>query len=376
MIVTFYTPGYRQDATELQLSCAEHGYDIECIAVSDSGSWAANCAKKARVIRDAIERHEHVLFLDADARINGNIDDLLQPCDGIRLHIVAPDQFRPGWFAQRYRYHAVRHGGMWNSGILSVSRSPAVIDLLDAWIDMADRCPEEWDQICLQRAHIESRSPVPVYDIAPQYRAGGQVIAHRSAFHRLWKTQDQKPLRKVLLIGSGYDLPEWWAQNGQKYIDAGFSVVAMNNAIAASGDHTYLWLAPNDYNGQHVAADYIPSNVGGYPRATNPEGNWINKPYWSKKPTTVMLSSLCHLLNEALLDKCELIVHMAGCDMIYRDGQTHFYGAGSCDPLRYGANDLVAAMNKISRMYARHNCRIFNVGNQADTLLTFKRGKL
>ena len=142
MIISFYTPGYAEEAATLRQSAERLGYQIEITAIEEQGGWEANCAMKSRVVRDALKKHEQVLFLDADARIQAPIDDLLKPHDGIRLHIVTADQFKPGWFAQRYRYHAVKHG-MWNSGVMSIRRSPEVMQLMDAWVDMVEKRPGE-----------------------------------------------------------------------------------------------------------------------------------------------------------------------------------------------------------------------------------------
>lgn len=373
MIVTFYTPRYAKSAKQLVRSCATRGYDVEAVAAEETGSWAGNCALKAGVVRDALTRHEQVLWLDADATVHGDISELLRPHDGMRMHIVTPDQFKAGWFAQRYRYHAVRYGSMWNSGILSVRRSPEVMGMMDAWVDQCQRSPGEWDQMCLQWAHIATGQRVPVADIPREYRAGGKIIAHKSAFHRLWKRSIDHPTRKVLLLGSGPDLPQWWAGNGRRYLDQGYAVVAMNNAIGVTGEAAHLWLVPNDYTGRHHAPPPVPSNWKGYPRATNPAGNWIHRPLWSKEPTTVMLSSLAHLLNEAQMDQCRLIVHLAGCDMNYDGEQSHFYGTGTCDPLRYRDDELATAMRKIETAYRKHGSTIHNASGQEFTRLVFPR---
>lgn len=376
MIICFYTPRYAEEAEGLRRSAAALEYPIELIPISESGSWAANCAKKAEVCRDALTGHEQILFLDADARIKGNIDQLLRPHDGIRLHIVKPEQFRAGWFAQRYRYHALRHGGMWNSGVMSIRRSPEVMALMDAWVDMCAKCPGEWDQLCLQWAHIKSGSTVPVVDIPSQYRAGGPIIGHKSAFHAKWKTAQDKPLRKVLLLGSAAYLTEWWEQHRDAYVNSGFAIVAMNNACQVVGDDCHLWLVPNDYSGSHSAAEYIPTNKGGIAGATNKARNWVDRPYWSHCPTTIMTSSVCHLLNEAVRDGCQIEVHLAGCDMVYSGDKTHFYGNGGKDPLRYQPRDLQRAQDEIQQAYSRHGCKIFNAGGQTETRLVFDKCRL
>lgn len=242
--------------------------------------------------------------------------------------------------------------------------------LMDAWVDMCGRHPKEWDQFSLQWAHREIESPVKVEALPKDLCVGG-LIGHRSAFHRKWRKAGDKPIRQILLVGSGSYIADWWAENRERY--RGFSVVAMNNACAVVGDDCDLWLIPDDYSGENRAADYIPSNAGGYPRATNRQGNWITKPLWIGQPTTMMISALCHLLNEARLDNCRLEVHLAGCDMIYEGDKTHFYGKGGLDPLRYTDGQLEVAQRQLIEAYRRKKSTIFNAGGQDSTRLIFDR---
>lgn len=373
MIVSFFTPKYAEEAAGLRASLDKFGYAHEIVAVEEQGNWEANCALKASIVRQALQKHEQVLFLDADARVKGSIDELLQPHDGIKLHKVTNDQFKPGWQAQKYRYHAVKHS-MWNSGILSVRRSPESLALMDAWVEMAERRPGQWDQLCLQWAHIESGSNVPVHDLPFHLRAGKGPIGHKSAFHKYWrKVRTHRVIRKILLLGSAGYLPEWWRENREAYLDQGFQIVAMNNACEVIGDDCHLWVIPNDYTGKHRAGDSIPSNANRYPRATNRAGNWIHRPYWLKHPTTILFSALAHVLNEAILDRCFIEVHVAGSDMIYKPGKSHFYGQGTADPLRYSDSELVKGQEKVMAWYQAHGCKVFNSGGQEETRLIFPK---
>ncbi len=370
MIITFCTPDYKEEAKALEQSARRHGYNIEVIEKPEQGSWERNCAMKAEVVRDELKRHKHVLFLDADARIMGNIDYLLEPTKGIRLDILQPEEFNAGMFCQRYRYHAARHGGMWNSGILAVTRTRQTTKLMDKWVEQCNKSVGEWDQLGLQWAAKDFKGTVEA--IPHEYRAGRNIIAHRSAFHAKWKQKGQKPKRKVLLIGSAPYAKDWWEQNGQKYLDAGFAVVAMNNAIGITGDDAHLWLTPNDYDGKLSASKNVPSNTPVYPRATNREGNWIASPEWCGTVSTVMLSCLYHLMNEALMDGCTLEVRVVGSDMIYDGDTTHFYGNSACDPLRFTDKQLKDAQVRVQRFYIQNQSAIFNAGGQSKTRLVFQ----
>lgn len=375
IVVSFYTVGtpYEDDAKVLAASCDRHGLKHDIRPVATSGAWSGNCGKKAAVIRDALEKHDRILFLDADCEVRAPLPLFDADTDKILLHVVAHTELMAGWQSNRYRYNMRKNLGMWNSGIMRWQSSPETKALADAWIAMCRRRPGEWDQLCLQWAHQEIRSPVVIEPIPVEYRAGREKIAHRSGFHRHWKKPESKPLRDVLLIGSAPYAPKWWARHGRRYKDLGYQIVAVNNACVIPGDDLDLWLIPNDYDGKNRAPEGMPSNHPDYPRAQHVYKNWMATPHFPRTVRTVSFDAVCHLLNEAILDKCRLNLHLVGLDMQFDAERTHFYGTSSCDPLRFGEEKLIELQKQIRKWFVEHGCEVYNAGEQEQTRLIFPR---
>ena len=64
-------------------------------------------------------------------------------------------------------------------------------------------------------------------------------------------------------------------------------------------------------------------------------------------------------------------IHILGCDMVYPDaGKTHFYGAGTPDPLRedFTLRDLYAKSARFMCLAARNGCRTYNLSDQSSKL--------
>lgn len=64
-------------------------------------------------------------------------------------------------------------------------------------------------------------------------------------------------------------------------------------------------------------------------------------------------------------------IHILGCDMVYPDaGKTHFYGAGTPDPLRedFTLRDLSAKSARFMCLAARNGCSTYNLSDQSSKL--------
>lgn len=371
-VVSFYTVGtpYEQAVEVLRKSCEAHGYKHDIQGIPDAGSWAENCNQKAGVVREAIRKHGKILYLDANMEIQKEIPFFDGNIRGVALHVVDYEDLRPGLFSNRYRYH-IRKYGMWNSGIMLWGQGS--LPLAEAWEEMCLRRPTEWDQLNLQCAHREMQSPIPVGQIPESYRAGKGRIGNYSGFHAHWKQPGELPRRNVLLLGSGSCAPEWWSANREAYLNQGYQIVAVNNACAIPGDDLHLWIHPNDYSGSFCAPLDVPTNRNHH-RATNKAKNFIMAPHCVERNVrTVAFDAIVHLLNEAILDKCRLTLHLVGLDMDYDSSKTHFYGNGAQDPLRHGDEAIRSAQQAILGWFKAHNSRILNAGGQERTRLIFPR---
>lgn len=220
-VITMATPGkYMIEARDLADSGRAFGVNVYIVPIDDAGSWERNCNHKAKVMRDALQDSDSVLFLDADCRIAGSLDALHRHGGDIALGRAS--YLNKGSFAQRYRYQVSNYGHMWNSGVTLVRRNDRTLALMDAWVAMCERRPTEWDQMCLQWAHRESGSDVDVVQISPSFVPSrkGTNIRHFSAFHKYSKKANQRPHRRVVVV---QDRGRWEAEKA-KWLDRGYAV--------------------------------------------------------------------------------------------------------------------------------------------------------
>lgn len=172
-------------------------------------------------------------------------------------------------------------------------------------------------------------------------------------------------LKTVLLIGSAPD-----AMRARSFDTTNVqSIVALNNAWRVRDDWNYL-VHPEDFPqerrpipgaGQQLidAKTYVPANniYGGiiYAGAT-------------------MAFSAAYWVLDALQPDLLLF---SGCDMIYdrKLGSTHFYGAGTADPLRQDPTlqSLEAKATRLMLLAAQKGCVCANISARIDSRLTFPR---
>lgn len=184
-------------------------------------------------------------------------------------------------------------------------------------------------------------------------------------------------MKKFLLIGSAPYIKDWYQKYGRGLIQKEYKLCAINNAWAIDPDNVYLWMYPCDFfNTGHLfpnkkqrrqwkeyVCDHRLPVKGKYDYVKEGSG-------------TMLLNALVYLLNQSIDDsrKCEVLI--AGSDCIYKKGQSHFYGKGAEDPLRYGQKWLEGELKRIKSFYEKEGCLIYNVGGRRKTLLPFKRKKL
>ncbi|CUX80184.1 MAG: hypothetical protein HLUCCA05_10130 [Roseibaca calidilacus] len=167
----------------------------------------------------------------------------------------------------------------------------------------------------------------------------------------------------VLILGSGPNVlscRDWPRADFDR-------VLAINNAWAVRPDWDYL-VFPDDFPpdrlppkmeaGQTLvrSAEYVPHNnsFGGiiYAGATMA----FSAGYWA-------LGAL----------RPQVLAYL-GCDMVYSQGQTHFYGTGTADPLRPDPTlqNLRAKSARLELLAAQAGCATVNL-SQAPSALTFPR---
>lgn len=165
----------------------------------------------------------------------------------------------------------------------------------------------------------------------------------------------------VLIIGSGLNAPlaaGWDRKDFDK-------IVVINNAWQVRPDWDYL-IHPEDFakdrqpkrlgDGQTVvtADDYVPAQnaLGGFVYAGGTMA--FTAGYWA-----------LHVLKPKVLS-------FIGCDMVYpSQGQTHFYGTGTADPLRDDVTlqNLEAKSARLFLKAADLGCTCVNLSNDPSRLI-------
>jgi len=184
---------------------------------------------------------------------------------------------------------------------------------------------------------------------------------------------------KYLVIGSAPYIQKWYADRGKVYLDAGYKLVAINNAWVIDFGNTHVICIGSDFG--ETGSFYPTRRIINQFRDKFPEKVLKDFPdiYKYEKDNgsgTMILNVLTILLNNAVKVGKHLEVCIAGCDLIYKGECNHFYGSGTVDPLRYGEAWLLRELNRVKGFYEKEGFEIYNAGNQEETLLPFARKRL
>jgi hypothetical protein len=134
LYVAFATEGspYVDELKELEKTLIQFKLPHHLEILKSQGSWEANCQLKALLIRKALQNNSGpVVYLDSDARV---VDD------PVIMNQIECD----------IAFHLFR-GVELLSGTLFLGNTQRCRNLVDQWIDMNRRYPQEWDQRNLQR---------------------------------------------------------------------------------------------------------------------------------------------------------------------------------------------------------------------------------
>ena len=170
----------------------------------------------------------------------------------------------------------------------------------------------------------------------------------------------------VLIIGSAPDALEAQSFNRELFQQ----VVAINNAWNVRSDWDYCIFPddfpkhrrPNENNKQRLigSEQYVPlqNKYGGFVYSGGTMA--FTAGYWS----------LGHFNPRAIA--------YIGCDMVYDEENTHFYGKGMPDPLRKDPTlkNLKAKSARLEAIAACQNCSIFNLSKRPKSNLVFRRCSL
>ena len=170
----------------------------------------------------------------------------------------------------------------------------------------------------------------------------------------------------VLIIGSAPDALEAQSFNRELFQQ----VVAINNAWNVRSDWDYCIFPddfpenrrPNENSEQRLigSQQYVPlqNKYGGFVYSGGTMA--FTAGYWV----------LGHFNPRAIA--------YIGCDMVYDEKKTHFYGRGTPDPLREDPTlkNLKAKSARLEAIAASQNCSIFNLSKRPKSNLVFRRKSL
>jgi hypothetical protein len=181
-------------------------------------------------------------------------------------------------------------------------------------------------------------------------------------------------VKKILLIGSAGYVKDWYAENGSKYLSAGFSLYALNNAWAVDPENLKVWLRAEDFF--DIPTSLKPKDEDRNKWTVITRWNDVPFFYTNRRGGTMLLNALCHLMNEAFYNKHSLFIAIAGADQTYGGPKDWFYGTGTPDPMKFGKEFIQESLQHIKYASEKLGHTIVNVGEQAETLLPFARFSL
>ena len=181
-------------------------------------------------------------------------------------------------------------------------------------------------------------------------------------------------MRKILLLGSAPYIVDWYKANGSRFIDAGYSLQAMNNAWAVDPDRLQVWYRAEDYF--VIPASVMPTWEQRFKWLEICRWNDVPFFYTNRRGGTMLLNVLCHLLNESFYNKIPLFIAIAGADQVYKGDKDWFYGKGTADPMKFGKDFISESLQHIKYASEKLGHTIVNAGDQEETLLPFARYEL
>jgi hypothetical protein len=163
IVVSFYTPNgiYRKMVERLAKSCRTFDIPYEIQELKDKGSWVKNCNQKAEFIKNCLNAHENIVWVDSDAIIikYPTLFETTQAEFGIRAEPGKKTRKQIGREEINLPHNwPVSLGNIWfNSGTMLFRQSPNTKKLIDRWIELGEQYPTNWDQWNLQQAWADTQ---------------------------------------------------------------------------------------------------------------------------------------------------------------------------------------------------------------------------
>lgn len=183
-------------------------------------------------------------------------------------------------------------------------------------------------------------------------------------------------MNKILLLGSAPYIKDWFARNGQRYIEDGHKLCALNNAWAVAPDKLKVWIRAEDFFCTENTVKPTHEQRQSWYEVVKTKDVPIS---YSRGRTggTMLLNAICHFINLSFESKQKLWLSVAGCDLIYKgNGADWFYGKGDPDPLFFGKDFIVEELRRLVDIAEYFSYTLVNVGGQAESLLPFAKYSL
>jgi hypothetical protein len=152
--ITFYTPEYKKEASELEATCKVFGLPYFSYEKQSKGSWVHNCTMKAEVIQDALYLHKQpVLWIDADGRYKSHpkvFDSKeLYECDFGAYFI--PNVWNQPKNSHLRPWGFDRGNEALAGGTMFFNYNDKTFNLIDDWKKESQANPNRWEQQSLQK---------------------------------------------------------------------------------------------------------------------------------------------------------------------------------------------------------------------------------
>jgi len=326
------------------------------------------------------------IWFDADVEIRGDVRRLLDECPAGKMGMTF-DRGTP----DDYRDAMPTDGPIHNSGVIVYDHGDRV---LPEWASMtlaihSDKPgdpsggqPGDQETLALT---LRATAPEHVHRFSEDLvrlrfdEDGPFLVKHwtgpvgKKRIRKMIASSEDGTPAEVLLLGSGPGVDEWWGRHQAHFRN--HRIAAINNAWAVAGRLDY-WFRSSDFL-EHVSVrGWGDKEVEAWTRADELAPG--REPHWYECPGsgTMFLNAVYTLLNWAVRHRRQLTLTVAGCDHVYpKDGDTHFYGKSTDDPMRFGDEWLDQQFRRVRELYETEGMVLRNGSDQQETRLPFDRAE-
>ncbi len=141
LVVSFYTPPYKELAARMRKSVSRFGFETDVVAIESRGDWIANVHYKTNFMLDKLREHKRdILWLDADSVVN-SYPTLFDNFDGdLGVHYIDWARHTGGKITQIELDDAVTY----------LAYNDRTLGMVEDWVKFNLTCPRRAEQLNLQ----------------------------------------------------------------------------------------------------------------------------------------------------------------------------------------------------------------------------------